>query len=61
MASELTVRDLAKLVADMRKWQREYFRSRSSEALEKSIVAEKKVDAAVRECLEQPGLFSRKD
>lgn len=53
----MTVRELAELVAEMRRLQREYFRTRSSTALESSKVLEKRVDRAVLECLEQPSLF----
>jgi hypothetical protein len=48
---------LARLVADMRRSQKDYFRTRSSAALEESKRLEKAVDAAVREALEQPTLF----
>jgi hypothetical protein len=53
----LSVRELAQLVADMRAKQREYFRTRSSAALEASKTAERKVDKACEEVLRQPTLF----
>lgn len=46
------------LVAEMRRAQREYFRTRSSTALEKSKQLEKRVDDAIREAGEQPALFN---
>jgi hypothetical protein len=55
----VTVTELANLVAEMRRAQKEYFRTRSSGALDKSKALEKQVDAAVKECLEEPGLFAR--
>jgi hypothetical protein len=55
----MTVTELAKLVAEMRRAQTEYFRTRSSASLEKSKGLEKQVDNAVKECLEAPGLFAR--
>ena len=53
----MTAVELAKLVADMRNAQKEYFRIRSGPALEKSKQLEKRVDAAVKELLDQPQLF----
>jgi hypothetical protein len=55
----VTATELANLVAEMRTAQKEYFRTRSSGALDKSKSLEKQVDAAVKECLEEPGLFVR--
>jgi hypothetical protein len=55
----MTAVDLAKLVAHMRTQQREYFRTRSSAALDASKAAEKAVDRAVKECLDQPSLFGK--
>lgn len=53
----MTLDALARLVAEMRRAQKEYFRTRSSTTLEESKRLEKSVDAAVRECLSQPTLF----
>lgn len=53
----MTAVELAKLVADMRNAQKEYFRTRSGPALEKSKQLEKRVDTAVKELLDQPQLF----
>jgi hypothetical protein len=41
--------DLVRLVEDMRTWQREYFKTRSSVALETSKECERKVDAWIRQ------------
>jgi hypothetical protein len=46
-----------RLVADMRIAQREYFRTRSTTAMEHAKALEKRVDAALRESGEQPRLF----
>jgi hypothetical protein len=54
----VTCTDLARLVADMRRAQREYFRTRSSAALEASKALERRVDRAVEDCLRQPSLFT---
>lgn len=56
----MTVRELAQLVVDARNAQREYFRTKSSTALEKSKGLEKRLDAACRDVLAQPGLFDAK-
>lgn len=53
----MSARDLAELVAEMRTAQKEYFRTRSSSALERSKDLERKVDAACTELLRQPQLF----
>lgn len=53
----MTVQQLATLVSEMRHSQKEYFRTGSGSALERSKQLEKKVDQACRETLEQPGLF----
>lgn len=53
----MDARELAKLVNEMRQAQAEYFRTRSPAALERSKALEKRVDAAVRDILEQPTLF----
>lgn len=45
------------LVAKMRAAQREYFRTRSHDALESSKNYERDVDAALRELRGGPGLF----
>ena len=49
---------LASLVCQMRAAQREYFRTRSADALEDSRRLEKAVDAALQELYEQPRLFT---
>lgn len=48
---------MTRLVAEMRRAQREYFRLRSTSALDRSKWLEAQVDKAVREALEQPTLF----
>jgi hypothetical protein len=53
----MTVRELAKLVAEMRAAQRQYFRLKSTATLDESIRLERLVDRAVREVLEQPRLL----
>jgi hypothetical protein len=47
------------LVSNLRAAQREFFRTKSSAALEQSKRLEKQVDAAIREYREQPSLFGR--
>lgn len=54
----MTAVELCKLVADMRRSQREYFRLRSTAALEESKRLEKAVDRAIEEILRQPTLFA---
>lgn len=53
----MTSIELANLVADMRRAQRKYFRTRSSGDLEESKRLEKKVDSEVDMILRQPMLF----
>lgn len=59
----MTLRELATLVRDCRQAQRDFFRSapgsaERSEALGRSKRLEKRVDLAVRDCLDdQPSLF----
>ncbi len=53
----LTVRELARLVREMRSEQRTYFRSRDRASLERSKALEGRVDDAVRQVLEQRSLF----
>ena len=53
----MSVEQLASLVQEMRNAQREYFRTRSGPALEKSKRLEKQVDDALGAVLRQPGLF----
>lgn len=40
--------ELLEAVREMRKWQKEYFRSRRSEALERSKECERRVDELLR-------------
>jgi hypothetical protein len=54
----MSVRELAKLVAEMRAAQRQYFRLKSSATLDESIRLEKFVDRTVRDVLERPMLFA---
>ena len=54
----MTVEQLAELVQEMRNAQREYFRTRSGPALDRSKRLEKQVDEALGEVLRQPGLFN---
>jgi hypothetical protein len=49
--------EFAKLVAELRERQKEYFRTKSTGALEASKVLERKVDRALKEILAPPGLF----
>lgn len=53
----MTDMEFVKLVAECRRLQKNYFRTRSTGALDESKRLEKQVDAAVRECLSQPTLF----
>lgn len=50
-AVESGLADLASLVAETREAQKEYFRTRSTGALDRSKSLEKKLDARVREIL----------
>lgn len=49
--------ELARLVADCRRAQKQYFRTRSTGALEESKRLERRLDEAVEEILRQPTLF----
>lgn len=40
-------KEFFELVADMRSWQKQYFRTRDNRAKDESIVREKKVDAEI--------------
>ena len=53
----MTAIELARLVADMRKCQREFFRTKSGTALAAAKVAEGRVDRAVADVLSGPLLF----
>jgi hypothetical protein len=53
----MTLEELARLVAEMRRAQRSYFRNRSTAKLEESKRLERRLDAAVEEVLGQPSLF----
>ncbi len=53
----MTVLELAFLVAEMRKAQKHYFRTRGQGDLEFSKQLEKRVDKAVEEVIRQPALF----
>jgi hypothetical protein len=55
----MTAIELANLVADMRRAQKAYFRTKSTGALEESKRLEKRLDQAVEELLRQPTLFDR--
>ena len=48
--------EFKKTVAEMRRWQKEFFRTRSPQALSESRRLEKKVDKMLED-MEQPGLF----
>ena len=52
----MTAAELARLVVEMRRAQRQYFRTRTPDALEASKRLEKAVDEAVRDVLTQPTL-----
>jgi phosphate uptake regulator len=53
----MTAVELARLVAEMRRVQRHYFRTRNQDELEASKRLERDVDRAVEEVLRQPTLF----
>lgn len=53
----MTVDELARLVLDTRRAQNEYFRTRSTGALETSKRLERSLDLTVDEILRQPTLF----
>lgn len=53
----MSIKELAKLVRNMRAKQKEYFRTRQLSVIEQSKRLEKQVDAAVAEILEPPTLF----
>ena len=54
----MTMAELAKLVADMRHVQNQYFRTRSHDDLEESKLLERRVDEACRNVLDgQKKLF----
>lgn len=56
---DMNLADLSRLVADMRSAQKEYFRTRSSTALERSKQLERQVDKALQELADhQPRLFT---
>jgi hypothetical protein len=55
----VTLEEFAKLVAEMRSAQKEYFRTRSTSSLETSKRLEKQVDQALKETAgKQSQLFS---
>lgn len=54
----MDLKDFVRLVAKMRKAQREYFRTRDPAVLEESKALEREVDAAVKELADdRPRLF----
>ena len=53
----MTLEELARAALDCRRAQKEYFRTRSTGALEASKAAERKLDKAIEEALRQPSLF----
>ena len=53
----ITREELARLALEMRRAQKEYFRTRSTGALEESKRLERQLDHAVDEILQQPTLF----
>lgn len=53
----MDVKELARLVNEMRRAQDEFYRTRSDTALERAKQLERRVDAAVRDTLAQPTLF----
>jgi phosphate uptake regulator len=55
----VTAVELARLVAEMRRVQKAYFRTRTRGALEDSKRLERDVDRAVEGVLRQPTLFDR--
>ena len=54
----MTAVELCELVAEMRRKQREYFRTKSTAALEESRRLERRADAAIEEVLRQGTLFT---
>jgi hypothetical protein len=60
MKESHSLRGFARLVADLRSAQRDYFRTRTDEALVRAKDLERKVDAALREVL-SPTLFGADD
>lgn len=50
-----------KLVEEMRHHQKEYFRTRSNSAMAQAIIAEKKVDLALKNLTEGTPLFGGSD
>lgn len=59
LSRRITFLELAALVVEMRSAQKEYFRTRSGSALERSKLLERIVDAACAEAMRQPGLFDQ--
>lgn len=57
----MTLDQFARLVADMREAQREYFRTRSSTALDRSKRLERQVDQAIKDHADGPSLFDRSE
>lgn len=62
LGAEMTTGEFADLIHDMRAAQKEYFKTRSKEALEKSKILESRVDRLLgerknREAAKQPTLF----
>jgi len=53
----MNAKELAALVNEMRNAQKEFFRTRSSSAMDRAKSLEKKVDLACKELLDQPQLF----
>ncbi len=54
----MSATELARLVAEMRSAQKEYFRTKSPTALDRSKQLERAVDQACKQILSQPSLFS---
>jgi hypothetical protein len=53
----MTTVELARLIVEMRAAQKEYFRTRTQGALERSKQLERQLDRAVVDVLRQPTLF----
>ena len=58
----MTVKELARMVYEMRKAQKEYFKGRGSDSLEESKRLEREIDKTVEEVLRGQGsLFDTED
>jgi hypothetical protein len=58
MSYTTVLSEFEKLVEDMRKWQKEYFKHRTDQALQESKKLEKKVDQHIKDKNEPPLYFN---